>query len=172
MASCRICAALGDLRTVRHGSIPGCDALLDGGGKQLADAGAKGALLWNRLLWTAGVQRARARVRHLQFHDPRTGRRRNESTSLERVAEMPSLATSPRRSAARASTRSRARPIVARTRLDVQQVFKSPGFAVLLVLGLLARSRCSHPGLSLRNAEHSRHAHMIAWLSGPFDSSP
>ena len=103
-----------------------------------------GALLWNRLIWTAvGALALAAAFALFRFEAPagrvkkrEAERREALDTTAETGRPLPQPAT-PILAAPRATPGSTARTqLMARTRLDMGQVFKSPAFFVLLALGL------------------------------------
>ena len=101
-----------------------------------------GPLLWNRLIWTgAGVGFLGLAYLVFRFEArPRKSRRREAEREVVDAA-----ATPPRLTGAAPLPRSAPAAvawaqIVARTRLDMGQVFKSPAFFVLLALGLFNSS--------------------------------
>ena len=101
-----------------------------------------GALLWNRLIWTAaGAAFLVAAYLLFRFEAPagkvkkREAERRDAlDTPVDRARTAVTGAITPTRRAT-ASTSARVQ-LIARTRLDMGQVFKSPAFFVLLALGV------------------------------------
>jgi ABC-2 type transport system permease protein len=95
-----------------------------------------GPLLWNRLLWT-GVAAALLAIAYATFHFEVRGKKASRRAAL--AAEAPAPAA-PAASTTRATPRFDAPALwaqfLARTRLDMAQVFRSPAFFVLLALGL------------------------------------
>jgi ABC-2 type transport system permease protein len=101
-----------------------------------------GALLWNRLLW-AGVGAALLASAGLLFRfEAPVGRTRRRDAERQVGEDAPSAlgrpvaAPEPIVHAARGGRGAVWAQLVARTRLDMGQVFKSPAFFVLLALGL------------------------------------
>ncbi len=107
-----------------------------------------GALLWNRLIWTGvGVAALAAAYALFRFEAP-AGRVKKREAERRETADGPASVISDDAAASgpRAAIASVARggnspsPVVAqllaRTRLDMGQVFKSPAFFVLLALGV------------------------------------
>ncbi|CAA9263626.1 MAG: putative membrane protein [uncultured Chthoniobacterales bacterium] len=133
----------------------------------------RGALLWNRLLWS-GVAVSLLGLAFASYNftaRPKRVRSRRKGMLPEENAAAPqSLASTgtvgsqPTFGAATARAQ-----LVARTRLDVMQVLKSPGFAVLLVLALIsAITLLSTVGYRYGTPSIPVTRHMILWLSGVF----
>ncbi len=101
-----------------------------------------GALLWNRLIWTGGGVLALAAAYGLFRFEATPGRvRRRERGRAEADARSP-VADTPIAAASDQGVNTLSRrnatwpQLLARTRLDMGQVFRSPAFFVLLALGL------------------------------------
>ena len=110
-----------------------------------------GALLWNRLIWSGvGLVALAAAYALFRFEAPAgkakaLGTERNEALqdASQRVSSQPDESSSRPAPLRHRGTRAASRPrsalpaqLLARTRLDMGQVFKSPAFFVLLALGL------------------------------------
>ncbi|WP_174300134.1 M1 family aminopeptidase [Caulobacter sp. S45] len=103
-----------------------------------------GALLWNRLIWTgAGVVALAAAYALFRFEAPvgkvkkREAERRDALDSAAETGRPAPRRTAPTPPAPRCTSNAAARSqLLARTRLDMGQVFKSPAFFVLLALGV------------------------------------
>ncbi len=133
-----------------------------------------GVLLWNRLIWTS-ISFALLGLAYTTFNftgRTKVNRKHAKQTSIvEPGAATPLLATIaatlPRASFDRRTARAQ---LVARTRLEMRQVFKSPGFAILILLGLLmCVALLSTSGYRYGTPSIPVTRHMIAWLSGPFN---
>lgn len=101
--------------------------------------GFSGLILWNRLLWIA-VGLAFLALAHFvyRFADKGASKRKRRSERLAEVAAAPAEAAATARSPLPAPTPERAGRVqfVARARLEMQQVFRSPAFVVLMAFGL------------------------------------
>jgi aminopeptidase N len=99
----------------------------------------QGALLWNRLgaigLSAALLAGAYALFR-FEPRPSRAARRASRAAARAVAAPPPPIATRPR-IAPRLDLRAALAQLTARTRLDMAQVFKSPGYIVLMAIGLL-----------------------------------
>jgi hypothetical protein len=130
----------------------------------------RGALLWNRLLWT-GVAMSLLGLAFATYNFTARAKavrsRRKGKRSEKNAATAQSLGTVNARPTFDAAT-ARAQ-LFARTRLDMMQVFKSPGFADLLVLALIsAIALLSTVGYRYGTPSIPVTRHMILWLSGVF----
>ena len=98
-----------------------------------------GALLWNRVLWTtvgAALLALAGVLFRFEVRSPRLKRREAERQAAADAPPVPALAPPSVRAAASFGRAAAWTQLVARTRLDMGQVFKSPAFFVLLALGL------------------------------------
>jgi ABC-2 type transport system permease protein len=97
-----------------------------------------GPILWNRALWFA-VALALLAVAYVNFRFETRGRKAKKAEKMATEVAAPAQAptSSPAARAVPRFDRAGARAqLIARTRLDLAQVFKSPAFFVLLALGL------------------------------------
>lgn len=94
-----------------------------------------GVLLWNRVLVIATGAALLAGACALFRFEPRPARGRRKARAARPAAARPAAA--PVKAAPRFGARTALAQLVARTRLDMGQVFLSPAFLVLLILGVI-----------------------------------